>query len=214
MNLIFVRHGESVGNAARRWQGHANAALSDLGREQARKLRERFAAVGYKPTHIYASPQSRAFDTAAIASEHWNLPITAWDDLMEVDVGVISGLTWDEFALRFPETAAVFAKNRNWDEIPFAEKMSDRSERARRALDRLIADHTNDDRVAVFAHGGIISHLFAELMGSKRLWSVHAENTAVYEFNVDVDLWDQDGTALNVSNLWRIVRFNDTSHLA
>ena len=46
MNLIFVRHGESMGNAARRWQGHADAALSDTGREQARKLQERFVSLG------------------------------------------------------------------------------------------------------------------------------------------------------------------------
>ncbi|HAL48506.1 MAG: histidine phosphatase family protein [SAR202 cluster bacterium] len=213
MNLIFVRHGESMGNAARRWQGHADAALSDTGREQARKLQERFVSLGYEPTHVYSSPQSRAFDTATIATEPWDLPIAAWDDLMEVDVGVISGLTWDEFEARFPETARNFAENRNWDDIPGAERMLDRSIRARRALERLISDHTNEDRVVAFAHGGIISHLFAELMGSKRLWSVHADNTAVFEFMVDVDLWEKDGPALVTSNLWRIIRFNDTSHL-
>ena len=68
MDLVFVRHAESLGNAQGRWQGRRDSELTDLGRRQAAKLRERFASEGFEPTHIYASPLSRTHETARIVS--------------------------------------------------------------------------------------------------------------------------------------------------
>ena len=93
MNLIIVRHAESTGNAEDRLQGQHDFPLSERGRRQAALLRGRFESEGYEPTHIYSSPLSRTLETARIASAGWDLPITEWDDLMETDIGVFSGLT-------------------------------------------------------------------------------------------------------------------------
>ncbi|HTX92520.1 MAG TPA: phosphoglycerate mutase family protein, partial [Anaerolineales bacterium] len=40
--LTFLRHGESVGNAEERFQGHADFPLTDKGRAQARALADRW----------------------------------------------------------------------------------------------------------------------------------------------------------------------------
>ena len=213
MKLVFVRHAESLGNAQGRWQGRQDSELTDLGRGQAARLRERFDSEGFEPTHVYASPLSRTYETAGIVSTGWERAIVPWDDLMEIDVGVFSGRTWDEIQRDFPEVASGFADTRNWDLVPGAETLGERQARARRAVQRLIADHSNEDTVLAFTHGGIIQHLFAFLMGSERFWGMSVRNTALFEFTMDVDRWHQDGTAMTNPTLWRINRFNDASHL-
>ena len=35
-HFVFVRHGESVGNAESRWQGQSDYPLTEMGRAQAR----------------------------------------------------------------------------------------------------------------------------------------------------------------------------------
>ena len=213
MELVFVRHAESLGNAQGRLQGRQDSELTDLGRRQAARLRDRFAYEGFEPTHIYASPLSRSYETARIVSSTWDRAIVPWDDLMEIDVGVFSGKTWDDIEREFPDMAREFAETRDWDRIPGAETFGERRRRATGAVQGLIADHSNDDRVLAFTHGGILQHLFAVLMDSERLWGMAVGNTALFEFTLDVDRWNQDGNAITNPTLWRINRFNDTSHL-
>ena len=65
MRLILVRHGETVWNAERRLQGHADAPLSERGIAQVQRS-ARFFADGYAPGLIVASDLSRACHTAEL----------------------------------------------------------------------------------------------------------------------------------------------------
>ena len=108
MKLIFIRHAQSMANAAGKWQGRGETELSELGRQQAEKLRERFAAEGFEPTHVYSSPMIRTSETARIATAAWNYPITPLYDLIEIDVGVFSGKNWEEVQAQYPEAARLY----------------------------------------------------------------------------------------------------------
>ena len=215
MELRIVRHAESTGNAAGRWQGRADTQLTDAGREQASKLGMSFKAEGYQPSHIYASPLSRTFDTARIASALIGLEeaIVTWEDLMETDVGVFSGLNWEDIQSRFPEIAVEFSATRNMDIVEGAETLAEKRARAQRVVDKLIEDHSNDDEVLVVSHGGIMQFFFAELVGSNRIWGLSVRNTGVFDFSIDVEKWHLDGHALGNVNVARIIRLNDVRHL-
>ena len=213
MNLRLVRHGESTANAEERWQGRADFPLSQTGVWQAERLWSRLEREGYAPTRIYTSPLSRALETARIVASGWDCPIEAWDDLVESDVGVFTGLTHAEVEERFPEVARDFDATRDLDLIDGAETHVERTARAQRVVDRLIRDHGNADCVLVFTHGGILTHIVAQLLGAERLWFLEIRNTAIFEFSIDVDAWHEQGQARTNINLWRIVRFNDASHL-
>ena len=65
MRLLLARHGESVWNAEKRFQGHTDIALSDRGRAQAEALGR--ALRGYKVAAAYVSPFARARETAELA---------------------------------------------------------------------------------------------------------------------------------------------------
>ena len=68
MRLLFVRHAESVANAEGRLAGREDYELTEPGRRQARALRDRLEAEGFRPTHLYSSPSTRAAETARIVS--------------------------------------------------------------------------------------------------------------------------------------------------
>ena len=184
-----------------------------MGRQQAKKLRERFAVEGFEPTHVYSSPMIRTSETARIATAAWNYPIIPMDDLIEIDVGVFSGKNWEEVQAQYPEAARLYHETRNWDHVPGAEPMADRRVRAERAINQLIADHSNEDKLLAFTHGGIIHYLFAALMGVDRLWGMPVGNTAMFDFDLDVERWHHSDSTLLNTNLWRINRLNDSSHL-
>ena len=54
LNLYIVRHGQTLWNQEKRMQGHQDSALTNLGKEQAQKLKE--SLKGTKWDAIYASP--------------------------------------------------------------------------------------------------------------------------------------------------------------
>ena len=213
MRLTIARHAESSGNAAGRWQGRDDTHLTDLGRRQAAALRKRLLAEGYRPTHLYSSPLARTYETAEIASAEWDVPIVRWDDLMETDVGVFTGRTWEEIETEMPELARAFSEMRDMSLVEGAETYAERRERAGRVVDRIIADHSNEDDVMLVSHGGIMQVIFAALMGAERLWGLGIRNTAIFRFQIDVDRWRLDGPALANQSLWRIELFNDARHL-
>jgi broad specificity phosphatase PhoE len=214
MKLVFVRHGESEGNAEGRLQGHAEFELSEEGRSQSQKLRDRFQKEDFQPTHIYSSPQQRAAETARIVASSWSVPIVHWDDLKEYDVGIFSGLTWDEIGKKYPEVRQEFQKSRDWDIVEGAEPLRSRCDRARRAMEAVTQRHANEDSVLIFTHGGILEYMVAALMGTERTWAISVPNTAVFEFTLNLERWSLDGDGLHNPFLWRIMCFNDASHLA
>ena len=214
MNLTIARHAESSGNAAGRWQGRDDTHLTDLGRRQAAALGKRLLDEGYRPTRLYSSPLARTYETAEIASAGWDIPITRWDDLMETDVGVFTGRTWEEIEAQMPELARAFSQMRDMSLVDGAETYPQRRARAERVIRRLIADHSNEDRVMLVSHGGIMQVIFSALMGSERLWGLGIRNTALFRFEIDVDRWsDDDAPALANQSLWRIELFNDARHI-
>ncbi len=213
MNIRLIRHAESTGNVENRWVGRVDAPLSEAGRLQAVRLRTRFEGEGYVPTHVYASPLSRAFETARITAADWDCPVEPWGDLVELRVGVFSNMTAAEIEEAFPKLAREFAETRNFDIIEGAETNRECNERAQRVVDRLASEHKNSDRVVLFSHGGILRHIIARLLGTEQVWTLDIGNTSIFEFTVDVESWHLDPKARTNLKFWRIDRFNDMAHL-
>jgi len=98
--IWFARHGQSVWNAERRWQGQADPPLSELGWDQARELAESLR--GHEVGMLASSDQRRALDTARVVGEMLGLEPRVEPRLREHHVGAWSGLRKEEVAARFP----------------------------------------------------------------------------------------------------------------
>ena len=213
MRLLFVRHAESTANAEGRYQGHADFPLSGAGRRQALKLAERFREEAFVPTHAYTSPLTRTSQTAAIVADGWALEVIEMDDLMEYDVGVLSGLTPDEVAARYPDLDMERAWETGLADSEGVEPPEARTARAKRVVDHAVGGHDDGDTVLMVTHGGILQHILAALLGTDRVWGMYVRNTAVFDFTVDKGGRAQDAPGRQVASTHWINRFNDASHL-
>lgn len=99
-NLVFLRHGESIGNAESRWQGQSDYALTEKGRAQAQALARRWKAEGQKFDRIISSPLVRAKETAEIIASALEARLELDPILMERHIGEMEGLTAEEVRKR------------------------------------------------------------------------------------------------------------------
>ena len=89
MELYIVRHGRTEWNAKGLIQGISDIPLLEEGREMARQTARGLKTVSLDA--VYASPLSRAFETAEILVEGRNLEIRKDQRLREMDFGIYEG---------------------------------------------------------------------------------------------------------------------------
>lgn len=145
--ISLVRHGQTDWNLAKRIQGSSDIPLNETGRAQADATGR--ALAGGRFDAIYASPLSRALDTARIIAGHVGLgePETI-PAVAERHYGEAEGLTGEQILARWPEGAPV----------PGRESREQVVARALPALRELGEQHPGEN-VIVVSHGGVISSL-------------------------------------------------------
>jgi broad specificity phosphatase PhoE len=99
-NFVFLRHGESIGNAESRWQGQSDYALTERGRAQAQALARRWKSEGVRFDLVIASPLVRARETAQIIASAVDARLELDTILVERHIGEMEGLTAEEVRRR------------------------------------------------------------------------------------------------------------------
>src|ERR671921_1502977 len=99
--VLLVRHGESRGNAERRFGGHTPTPLSELGHRQAEAAARALASENV--TAIYSSDLLRAVQTAEPLARATGLEVEETEAFRERSVGLMEGLTFEEAAAAHPE---------------------------------------------------------------------------------------------------------------
>ena len=164
MRLLLVRHGESAGNAADRIQGIRDEPLTSVGRAQATALAQRMQR-DYQVCAVYSSSLSRARETAEVIAAALGLTVICDDRLQEYDCGVVTGLCFDEVQALYPEIARRWAEDSWKVPIPGEEGNEVFQQRVSAAMAEIVARHSQDDTVAVVAHGGVWGVYLAGLLG-------------------------------------------------
>lgn len=158
--VLLARHGQSDWNRERRWQGHADRPLTELGIEQAALLAERLSTI--RLDAVYSSDLRRAHETAETVAARQGLEVRRLPQLREVDVGSWSGLTWLEAAERFPDGFRRWEMGKpGWDD---GESYTEMAERVVAAVEELARRHPREI-VLVVAHAGPIRAVHATTLG-------------------------------------------------
>ncbi len=152
MELVLVRHGETIENKRGIHQGHLPGTLSDLGRKQAAQTAQALAQESFDLA--FSSPLGRAADTAAIIlKEHPGLQLQFDDRLKEQFYGEeYQGKESMHFGWKNPP--------------PSAEKGEQFHARVIDFLKHLM-DAYPDKRILVVTHGGPIIVIKAFLFNIK-----------------------------------------------
>jgi broad specificity phosphatase PhoE len=172
--FLIARHGETDWNRERRWQGHADPPLNDLGRSQARALAARLG--DDPPDAIYASDLVRARETAEIVGKQLGVDVRLDRRLREVDVGEWSGLTTPEIERLYP--AGLAERRLGGTGWVRGESYDAMGERVVTALGDIAAANP-DRRILVVTHGGPMCSIWLAGGGVLDAWERSA--------NCDVD---------------------------
>ncbi len=177
--LWLARHGQSVSNAVRRFQGAQDVPLSPLGHRQAEALADRLA--DWPIAHVYASPLERARRTADIVVAALGAPLTILDDLRELSLGEWEGRTVDEVRTLPGDPYAQWVRDPVAMAPPGGEALAEVQARALRAVGRIAAAHGPGEAVLVVSHGGVISAYLAHCLGLplSSLWRLTVSNCAL-----------------------------------
>src|SRR5215471_13569489 len=186
-DILLIRHGESQaytpGIPFPMADGHGDPPLAPNGHEQAKLLADRLASAAIDA--IYVTTLRR---TAAVEP-----------DLREVHLGEWEGGEYRQrVAEHDPLVMEAFSQER-WDVIPGAESPVALSARVREAIER-IALARRGQRVAVFAHGGVIGEVLAQASGSRPFAFITSDNASISRLIV-------------TDERWFVRAFNDTAHL-
>lgn len=195
--LLLARHGQSLSNAVRRFQGAQDIALSDLGRRQAIALSAGLR--GRRVEHVYASPLDRARATAAVVAHEHGVPLTLVDDLRELSLGDWEGRTVEEIRALPGDPYACWVRDPVGGCPPNGEPLERVRDRVVAALDEIALAHPEGDDVLVVCHGGVISAYLAHCLGLplSSIWRISVANCS-----------------LSAVVPPRVLTMNDVSHLA
>ncbi len=149
--IIVWRHGQTDWNLDNRFQGQADVPLNSLGREQA-KVAAR-ALTAYRPSAIYASDLSRAYETAQALAELTDLPITTDPRLREIHVGTWEGKLGSEIRALDPELAERLRRGEEVRRSPTGESPAEVATRMSEALTEIGENAADGSTVVVTCHG-------------------------------------------------------------
>ncbi len=197
LEIWWLRHGSTDWNKEKRWQGHSDVPLNELGRSQARALAAQFKGIHFDG--VWSSDLSRSMDTARLSLPEGTI-IHPDPRLREIPMGIVEGRTWQELSPQ--EQAQIDAWWANPYDTYFPgseESLGDVVRRVRSWQSEL----PQEGRVLAFSHGGTIRTMLWEIVGaptSARPWSAELGNTGIMR----VRYVGQSPTLLS---------FNDMSHL-
>ena len=201
--LVLVRHGESNVTVNRVIGGYRTCSgLSELGRLQAERLRERLTTTRELTADVLISSNfPRAIETAeAIAPAFGNPTIEIDPGFGEHDPGPdIDGMTFEGYVERFGTP--------DWTDpdvevFPGGETVAAFHRRVGDALASTLEAHRGRS-IIVACHGGVVDATFRHLLrtASTGSFELHTLNTSLTEF------------ATAPSGEWRLKRYNDAAHL-
>ncbi|MGA7870765.1 MAG: histidine phosphatase family protein [Candidatus Binatus sp.] len=157
--LIMVRHGESEGNAIRRFTTSGEAKITELGRRQAREAAQRIK-LKFQPRLVIASTFARARETGLIIAAELAIPIEYEAEFREMSLGNLAGQPYESLA-----NDPTFDPKRSWAwRAPGGESHEDVLRRVAPVLDR-VAGKYSDDEIVIVSHGGVMRAVWAHVTG-------------------------------------------------
>jgi 2,3-bisphosphoglycerate-dependent phosphoglycerate mutase len=171
--LLIMRHGQTDWNIDDRLQGHTDNPLNATGIAQAEALAEKIESRYPYLTAIYSSDLSSALATAQKTAEKLYLQVNVREALRERNYGDAEGISFQEEDALYGASEATLDQlypyyRDRWchTPIPGAETYNELLQRVKAELLRIVDRHPGET-VGVFAHGGVIAMLIADLLNQE-----------------------------------------------
>jgi probable phosphoglycerate mutase len=180
-HLMFVRHGETVGNLEQIAHGQSESPLNERGIRQV-EITARMLLDWERDYHrVISSPLGRAQQTGDHIARCLELPIDIHPDLAEGSLGDWEGVTYQELSdLGFAKRAIRDDNFRGHQ----GESPNQLADRMACAVAEIRGRHSGENIILV-SHGAAIAHLLARLLGTRPAFGPQylMHNSAVTELS-------------------------------
>ena len=211
LDIFFIRHGESHSNATPGLAAGSNydAALTELGHEQAKLLGERFKAENLSFDKIYSSTMTRAIQTTENmlrARGEGEREFSKIEEIIEQQIPGWRGVPTEE-AYTSETMTYIMEKGRDFVG-PEGESIREVQKRATNWLEdeliynRELCKTPHSLKVAIVGHGNTMRSIFHYVMGfdQRLIYKIGVDNTSISRF-----IFNSKG--------WSVVCLNDNAHL-
>jgi broad specificity phosphatase PhoE len=188
VRLILVRHGQTDWNGGspggEHFRGRLDIPLNRTGIAQAEAVADALAHVAIPA--VYASPLSRAIDTARPLAARLALSVQPLDALLDIDYGDWSGHSHREVAEAWPEQYHLWQTAPHRLRIPGGERLEDVRERFSQGLAHLIERHQREI-VLLAGHQVVNKVAICHLLGLdlSAFWHIRQDNGCLNRFDVE-----------------------------
>ena len=165
MEIYFVRHGQTIWNVEKRFQGLSDSPLTELGITQAKLLGEKLKDIKFDK--FYSTSLKRANDTANYIKGNREQEVEIFDDFVEISMGDMEGIQQEEFKKLYPEQVKNFFFNQlEYNPSSFGgESFLEVRERVAKGLEKFIKLNQDYERVLVVSHGATLKTLLHYISG-------------------------------------------------
>jgi broad specificity phosphatase PhoE len=197
--LFLVRHGRTGWNKEQIFRGTRDVPLDAVGKQEALLVGERLKNEGIQA--VFASPLSRATETAEAIARFYNLKVQVLPGLMDLNFGEWEGQSLEEVERRYPDLYLRWLQEPHRVIFPAGEGLNAVRIRAMEAVDGIVVRHPREV-VALVSHRVVLKVLICALLGldNSRFWNIGQDTAAINCFR------HQDGR-------WIAALLNDTCHL-
>lgn len=197
MQIILVRHGETMANKAQLVLGTSDVPLTELGRGQAKAAAKKISLMEPSPTILFSSPYQRAKETAGYISNVIGLNPIFIDGLKEMNSGEMEGIKASEMDDKYPEYMKNWRRDHSTARPPGGETLEEVHSRAWKSILDIFNEY-DESLVVVVAHLFPIQGILCNVLGIK---SNNFEKLVI-------DLGSLSYIEIQ-SNSYRLLRMND-----
>ncbi|MHA1541907.1 MAG: histidine phosphatase family protein [Candidatus Hodarchaeales archaeon] len=195
MKFYLIRHGESLGNKVKVFQGWTDVSLSLKGHKQAKSLGLYFVKKKIRFAKIYSSPLKRAIDTGQHLLQSSDFPeLITYNDLRSINVGHWAGLTIRDVSKNFKNDYKTWNSRPKEFCFPKGESITDVQSRAKSSLITILEENQSlQHDICIVTHMITIKVLILSLL------------------NIDLNsIWEPQYTIPNTGMvIFEVTRFSD-----
>lgn len=203
LQLILIRHAETIANIQGRWMGWNDTPLTEQGAAHAEAVARRLAAEVTDAIALYTSPLPRARRTAEVIGRALGLEPVPLDSLREINFGDMDGVTLEEMRTHYPDLYERWQDRTDMEFTwPGGERRSDFFRRVSATCDDILFRH-RQGTVLIVAHRGTLGVMLAYLLPEQmsQWWGYELTHCALTRVSV------QNGRA-------SLLALNDATHLS
>ena len=181
MELIIIRHGQTIANSNNWYYGFTDSPITERGKEQGKAAGIFIDRLDFEPDVIYLSERTRTHETLELMGYDKAAAIID-SRINEQNMGAFECMTYQEIQAKYPTAFDDWNNDFNNYKPPGGESHLELYERVKAFMEDLIENEkTTGKRILVVAHGGVMhsAYTYINRENLDSYYSVYFNNCAM-----------------------------------